>query len=193
MKKLIDHVKMYIHRLLRKSEKYFKTDMVYLARGSFWLGSGQITSSVVIFSLAIAFANLIPKETYGTYKYVLSITGLLTILTLRGMDSAVLQSVARNFEGVLIPALKTKIKWGILSAVSGIGIAIYYYINGNNTLAISFLIASGFSPFMDSFGIYNALLNGKKLFHLSSIMRRSAKLVVLLRWLEVYFLQKIYS
>lgn len=168
MKKLIDRGKMHTHHLLRKSEKYFKTDMVYLARGSFWLGAGQIVSSVAIFSLAIAFANLIPQETYGTYKYVLSITGLLTILTLRGMDSAVLQSVARNFEGVLIPALKTKIKWGLLSAISSISIAIYYYINGNNTLAISFLIASGFLPFMDSFGIYNALLNGKKLFHLSA-------------------------
>ncbi|MGB2580222.1 MAG: oligosaccharide flippase family protein [Minisyncoccia bacterium] len=168
MKKLIDKGKIHTHRLLRKSEKYFKTDMVYLARGSFWLGTGQAVSSIAIFSLAIAFANLIPQETYGTYKYVLSITGLLTILTLRGMDSAVLQSIARNFEGVLIPALKTKIRWGLLSALSSICIAIYYYINGNNTLAISFLIASGFLPFMDSFGIYNALLNGKKLFHLSA-------------------------
>lgn len=127
-----------------------------------------MVSSVAIFSLAIAFANLIPQETYGTYKYILSITGLLTILTLRGMDSAVLQSVARKFEGVLIPALKTKIRWGLLSAASSICIATYYYINGNSTLGISFLIASGFLPFVDSFGIYNAFLNGKKLFHLSA-------------------------
>ncbi|MEK7538898.1 MAG: oligosaccharide flippase family protein [Patescibacteria group bacterium] len=168
MKNLIERAKITAYQLLRKSEKYTKTDMVYLTKGGFWLGVGQIISSVAIFSLAIAFANLMSQETYGTYKYVLSITGLLTILTLRGVDSAVLQSVARNFEGVLIPALKTRIRWGLLSATSSICIAIYYYINGNNTLAISFLIASGFLPFIDSFGIYNALLNGKKLFHLSA-------------------------
>lgn len=164
----MESLKIRLYHILRQSEKYFKTDMVYLARGSFWLGAGQIVSSVAIFSLAIAFANLISQETYGTYKYILSITGLLTVLTLRGMDSAVLQSVARNFEGVLVPALKTKIRWGILSTISSICIAIYYYVNGNNTLAISFLISSVFLPFMDSFGIYNAFLNGKKLFHLSA-------------------------
>jgi len=57
-----------IYRLLRRSEKYFKTDMVYLAHGGFWLTLGQIISSAASFLLAIAFANLLPKETYGTYK-----------------------------------------------------------------------------------------------------------------------------
>ena len=161
-------IKQKAYALLRKSEEYFKTDMVYLVRGSFWLSAGQVISSIAIFLLAATFANLISQETYGTYKYILSITGILTVLTLRGMDSAVLQAIARNFEGVLLPALKTKIKWGLLSALGSMLIATYYYINGNNTLAISFLIVAGFLPFMESLGIYNAFLNGKKLFHLSA-------------------------
>lgn len=159
------------------SQKYTKIDMLYLVKGSFWFGSGQVFSSAATFTLAIAFANFIEQETYGTYKYILSITGILTVLSLRGMDSAVLQSVTRNFEGVLIPALKTKIRWGFLSALASVCIALYYYINGNNTISISFLIVSGFLPFIDSFGIYSSFLNGKKLFHVTVIYKTIIQLV----------------
>jgi O-antigen/teichoic acid export membrane protein len=157
------------YHLLRRSESFFKTDMVYLAKGGFWLTLGQGVASISTFLLAIAFANLLLPETYGTYKYVLSIAGILTVLTLRGMDLAVFQAIARGFEGVFFSALKTKLKWGFLSATASIVIATYYYINGNNTLSLSFVIIAGFLPLVDSFEIYHALLKGKKLFNLSSI------------------------
>ena len=99
-------IKNRIYRLLRRSERHTKTDMVYLASGGFWLTVGQIISSAATFGLAIAFANLLPKETYGTYKFVLSIAGILTIFTLPGMVTSLTQAVARNFEGSVILALK---------------------------------------------------------------------------------------
>lgn len=157
------------YRLLRKSELLFKTDMVYLAKGGFWLAAGQTVSSISVFILAIVFANLLPRDIYGTYKYVLSLAGILTVLTLRGMNTAVLHAVARGFEGVFFKALKTRIKWGSLAALASVPISAYYYTNGNNTLALSFLIIAGFLPFMDSFELYHALLRGKKQFNLSSI------------------------
>jgi len=143
--------------------------MVYFARGGFWLTLGQIASSISVFLLAIVFANLLPPDTYGIYKYVLSIAGILTILTLRGMDQAVFHAVARGFEGVFFGAVKIKIKWGLLSAIASIALSAYYYFNGNNTLALSFLIIAGFLPLVDSLDIYHALLRGKKLFDISSI------------------------
>ncbi len=60
-----------ICNFLRWSEKYIKTDMIYLVKGGFWLTLGQIISSVSSLLLVIAFANLLPKETYGIYKYFL--------------------------------------------------------------------------------------------------------------------------
>ena len=101
-----------IYKILRYSEKYTKTDMVYLAKGEFWLVSGQIISSAATFLLAIAFANLLPKETYGIYKYVLSIFGLLAISTLRGVEAALSQAVAKNYDGDFLVILKTKMKYG---------------------------------------------------------------------------------
>ncbi|PKM91837.1 hypothetical protein CVU82_01360 [Candidatus Falkowbacteria bacterium HGW-Falkowbacteria-1] len=161
---MIEKIKIAIYKLLKKSEKWTKTDMVYLAEGGFWLTLGQGVSSVSAFLLAIAFANLLPKETYGTYKYIMSIVSLLAIPTLTGMNTAIIQAVARGYEGSLISALKTKIKWGLLGGLLGLSLALYYYLQNNDTLAIAFLIVSVFIPFMDSILIYESYLNGKKNF-----------------------------
>ncbi len=156
------------YNLLRQSEKWTKTDMIYLAKGGFWLSLGQIISAISAFLLAIAFANLLPKETYGIYKYILSIVGILMIPTLSGMQTAVTQAVAQGFEGSLIPALKTKIRWGLLSGLGSMILAIYYYINNNIDLTFSFLITAIFLPFIDAFNLYGSLLNGRKQFRLSA-------------------------
>ena len=81
----MEKIKIKAYNLLRWSEKWTKTDMIYLARGGFWLTLGQVISSLSAFLLAIAFANLLPKETYGEYKYILSIASILAIPTLTGM------------------------------------------------------------------------------------------------------------
>jgi O-antigen/teichoic acid export membrane protein len=142
--------------------------MVYFVKGGSWLTLGQITSSMLTFFLAISFANLLPKETYGAYKYALSIAGILAISTLSGMNTALSQAVARGYEGSMKTALKIKIHWGLLGLFSGLALALYYYINSNVLLAVSFLIISIFIPFFDSFSIYNSLLTGKKLFNVST-------------------------
>jgi O-antigen/teichoic acid export membrane protein len=165
---MISKIKNKAKNWLLWSQKYTKTDMLYLARGGFWLTLGQIISSASSFFLAIAFANLLPKETYGTYKYILSVTSILTIPALSGMGTAITQAVARGYEGSLIPALKTKIRWGLLGGLASLILAGYYYLQGDATLTISFLISAVFLPFMDSFGIYDSLLQGRKLFDVST-------------------------
>jgi len=158
------NIKQPIYNLLRKSERYTKTDMVYLAKGGFWLTLGQVVSSLAAFLLAIAFANLLPKEIYGTYKYILSLLGILAIPTLSGMGTAVTRAVAQGYDGSFVPALKLKIKWGLFGGLASIGLAAYYYLNGNLQLTLAFLITAIFIPFMDAFTLYGALLQGKKEF-----------------------------
>lgn len=166
---MLNNIKSKLYNILRQSEKYIKTDMVYLAKGTFWLSTGQMFSSAATFLLAIAFAHFISQETYGTYKYILSMAGILATANLRGMATAVIQAVARGREGVLIPALREKIRWGSLGSIASIVVGIYYYWNGNITLAISFWLIAVFIPFFDSFEIYDSYLQGKKLFGVSAL------------------------
>lgn len=187
MKKTIENYKQKTYNFLRWIEKWTKTDMVYLAKGGSWLTFGQIFSSASAFLLAIAFASLVPKEIYGNYKYILSIAGILSIPTLAGIDTAIVQSVARGFDGSLIKALQTKIKWGLLGSFASIILAGYYYFNENLTLAVSFLIISVFIPLMDSFGLYGAFLSGKKEFKISSIYGNIIQAVSILSMITTIF------
>lgn len=186
----IQNFKQKIYNFLRWTQKYTKTDMVYLAKGGFWLTLGGIISSVLVFLLAIAFANLLPQETFGIYKYVLSIFSILLIFTLPQMGTAITQATARGYEGAFIPAVKEKIRWGILGAIGCLGLAGYYYFNDNLTLAVCFFIAAIFLPLFDAFNIYGFFLQGRKLFKVSTKYGVIFRLLTTIMTIIVLFLTK---
>lgn len=160
---MLNNLKQKTYKFLRYSEKWTKTDMVYLAKGGFWLTGSKIIGTATSFALAIAYANLLPQETYGQYKYILSITSLLGITALTGMDTSLVRSIINGYEGSLKSVIKIRIKWGLLGMTAGIIISGYYFYNHNNTLGISFLLASFFAPLINAI-VYNPFLEGKKLF-----------------------------
>src|SRR3990167_3737338 len=116
-----------LNLFLRKTQKYTKTDNVYIVKYGLWLTAGQLISTASSFLLVLAFANLLPKETYGIYQYALSITAILAIPTLSGIDTAVTRAVSLGYEGSLKKGLKTKIRWGIIGSMASLGLAGYYY------------------------------------------------------------------
>lgn len=168
---MVKRLKNGIFDLLRRSERIFKTDMVYAAQGGFWLTFGHGIATISSFLLAIAFANLLTQEDYGTYKYILSLSGLISSISLSGLSSAVARSVARGFEGSFLESFFLSLRWSALMALSALTLSIYYFINENNTLAIGMLFTGAFAPLIDSGEIYNAFLNGKKAFKVASLMR----------------------
>ncbi len=154
--------------LIKKSERYTKTDMLYLIKGGGWLASGQIFFSLLSLASSIAFANLLPKETFGEYKYILSLIALLSVPTLSGMNTAITQAVARGHEGSFLSAIKTRVLWGIIGALLSVGVAGYYFLQGNISFAVIFLIVAVFIPFLDPLGSFDALLAGRKDFRASA-------------------------
>lgn len=164
MKKIIERYRNKTYKFLRWTEKWTKTDMVYLTKGGFWLSFGQAFSSLSAFLLAIAFANLVPKEVYGNYKYILSIIGILSAFTLTGIATSIIQNTATGFEGSLKIGFWENLKWGSLMIALSVGTAIYYWINENTTLAISILIAGSFYPLIQSSSFFGSFLAGKKEF-----------------------------
>lgn len=165
---MVHNLKNKTYRFLRYTQKYTGTDNIYLLHGGFWLTLGQAISSLSAFLLAIAFANFLPKETFGTYRYVVSVAGILAVASLPGMTQAVITAVARGNEGSYIAAFKSKMRWGLLAAPASALFAGYYFLNQNNVLGFSFLLAALFLPIMDAFGHYHSLLHGRKLFGTST-------------------------
>ncbi len=174
-------------QILVWSQKYTKTDMVYLARGGFWLSLGQVIISLSSLVSAIAFANLLLPETYGTFKFVISFVGILSIPTLSGMNTALIRTVAKGNEGTLFPILKTKMKWGVLGALGSILVAIYYFYQENNILGFSFLLISVFIPFLASLEVWMHYLNGKKNFKPLAKYKSSTKVLAVLIMISTLF------
>lgn len=185
---MFQRIKNKTYQLLRWSEKYTKTDMVYLAHGGFWLTLNQAISSISGFILSIAFANLLPKEIYGNYKYILSVAGLLSVFTLPGINTSITRAVAQGLEGSIFPALKTKIRWGLLGSLVSLILAAYYYVNSNHDFTIAFLIMAVFLPFMESFYIYDGILAGKKKFKYVSQYGIISQLFALIVTVVIIFL-----
>lgn len=154
--------------LLRASERYTKTDMVYLTKNGFWLTVGQFAASGGALVLAVLFANLLPKDVYGTYRYVLSVVSILGIATLSGINTTLGQGVARGHEGSFLPALTTKIRYGLVGGVVSLVLAGYYYTLHNTTLALAFTISAVFLPLMDPLSLFYVYLQSKKLFREST-------------------------
>ena len=158
-----------------------------MAKGGFWLTLPKIISFASLLS-GIAFANLISKETYGTYQYVLSIVGILSIATLHSMKTAVAQAVARGYEGSVKKAAIIKIKWGLLGSAGSIGFSAYYFWQGDSTLGMAFILTAALLPFLNPFSLYAAYLEGKKDFQTLSIFSVISTLASIVAIIIVLFL-----
>ncbi|MDO8264900.1 MAG: oligosaccharide flippase family protein [Candidatus Parcubacteria bacterium] len=165
---MINIIKTRVRGILIKTQKYTHTDNIYIFKGGFWLSLGQAMNMIILLVMSVIWARFVPKEVYGQYNYILSIAGLIAVFSLGGMEGALTPAVAKGFGKTIWPILKTKFLWSTLTVVSGCGLAIYYWINGNTILAISFLIAGIFSPLINNFSIYLAYLSGERRFDIQA-------------------------
>lgn len=192
---MFDHqnIKNKAYSVLRWSEKWLKTDMVYLAENGFWITLGHFFYSSSALLLSIAFAYFLAPEIYGMYKYILAFCGVLAITNLPGMEAAITRAVAQKKEGVVIPAIKTKIKWGLMGGTASLLIGAYYLYSENRLLGYSFIAASIFLPIMDSFSPYASILQGKKDFKTSTAYLISSQLFTTIAILTaIFFTRNLY-
>lgn len=161
---MLSETKKKINDFLTKLQESTGIDMHYVARGGGWTFFSFVINSFLSLITAIIFANLIPKETYGIYKYLIALIGSIGFLTLTGMNTAVTQAVSKGYDGILELAVKIQLKWNLLFTVAAAGIGLYYLIKGNLIFAYSIFILSVFSPLNAAFNTYGAFLTGKKEF-----------------------------
>ncbi|MEN9621738.1 MAG: hypothetical protein RLZZ67_172 [Candidatus Parcubacteria bacterium] len=142
--------------------------MTYIASGAFWGNFNYFVYSALGLLASILFARLLTKETYGMYQYILSIAGLVGAVTLTGMNSAVTRAVARGHEGEFKKATQYQILFGIIPGIIALIISGWYLINGNNSLALSFVWVALFLPLGNAFNTWAAYTGGKKLFRVGT-------------------------
>ena len=165
---MLNGLKNKTNRFLIWSQKYTRTDNVYLAKGGFWIILEHTVATIAGLLLAVAFANLLDPVTYGNYKYILSLVGILGVFALSGVKTAIIQATARGLEGSFYAGFKAKLKWSLLGSLAAIGGAVYYFMRGNEILPIPLLLSAIFLPLMQASRVYGGFLSGKKLFNIGA-------------------------
>jgi O-antigen/teichoic acid export membrane protein len=155
-------------RLLKWSEKYTKTDMAYLASGTFWGNANYAIFSLMGFALSVLFARFLTQEEFGTYQYVLSVAGLIGSTALTGMNGAVTRAVARGYEGELRKSVRFQILLGVVPAAFAVGVGAWYLFHSDHRLALSFLWVALFLPLGSAFNTWAAYTGGRKLFRIGT-------------------------
>ena len=159
-----------LKKIIKLATRYTKIDMDYVAKSSLWTSIDFTVGSVLSMILVVIFANFLPKETYGVYKYILSLVGALSFLTLSGINTAVVQATAKSGNNGILPyAVKLQFKWNFLYTLAAAGLGIYYFLNGNNSLAYTLWLMAVLFPLDVVFNTYGSFLAGKKEFKRVSI------------------------
>lgn len=148
--------------------KRLKVDATYIAKGGFWIVSGSMLGTILSLITSVIAAHYIPKETFGVFKYIVSMMGIAGAFTLSGMNTVVTRSVSQGFEGSFFQSLKTQLRWASLQFLFLFILSIYYFIHANSIYGISFLLAAVALPISTVANTYSAFLTGKKDFQTSS-------------------------
>lgn len=139
---------------------------------------------------SVAFARMATPEVYGQYNYVLSIIGMVGILSLPGLNTALVESVARGHGDSVFVAARTRIRWGLLSALACSGVAIYQaVVEQNITVAIAIFAGGLLIPPTVSSSTALQYYNGRKRFDLISrinvgILLTKTLILLLLLWYQ---------
>lgn len=166
-----------VKRILDTLEQKTKTDISYLIKGGGAMMAGQFGVSAIGLVTSIAFANLLSKEAYGTYQYVLTSAEFLAAFCLVGLGRALVTSVARGFDGTLDIAFKKGFLWGSGAMALGAGVGGYYLFHGNPILGFGVAAGTALTLTTSVAKVYIAFLNGKHLFALTSAFTVTGLLV----------------
>ncbi len=150
------------HKLFNKIQTITKTDLRYLVRGSFWLLTNHAITTILTFILAVSFANILPKDVFGNYRFVLSLAAIIGCFSLTGLHLAIIRDVSRGVHNLLRDGFKTQLRWGLIVFVLSLCVSLYYFFKQNESLGQSLLIMGIFLPIISSSIIYTSFWEGKK-------------------------------
>ena len=175
--RLMQRLRDAVYNILRWSEKYVKTDMIYLTKGGFWLLFSYSIQAITGLILSVSFANLLAKESYGFYQFVISMASILAVFSLTGIGTAIIRGIAQGDEGCLRPSVKVSLKWTLGILLTAAATSLFNWTKGNYQLSIAFAVVAIAQPLITTFNLYKTYLQGKKLFKSYSVIQTAQRLL----------------
>jgi len=153
-----------LDKFLEKLGNYLQLNIKYYIKNAFYLTFANMVSAIFGLLLSVSFARFLPKEVYGQYSYVMSIFGVLAFFTLPGVNTAIIQAVARGYGRVFVEGIKIRFRWSILGSIVMLAIGVYYFLDNSEEIGKCLIASSLFFPAYYVTDTVYAYLVGRKEF-----------------------------
>lgn len=144
-------------------------DADYFLKGSFYNTIQQLVGLACGLAITYAFGHFASKSLFGEYNLVLSIVGLISIVTLPGMAVAVLRSTGEGFDSSLNRGVKARFFWSFLGIPLLLFASFYYKRQGSDVLPSLLILSAAFFPWLYAFQTTLLFFIAKKRFDLQAL------------------------
>lgn len=148
--------------------KKYQLDISYIIKNEFWVYLKQAITLITGLATSVAFARLASKEIFGQYNFILALLAVFSLFSVPGLNTAVLQSVARGYDESYKKAVKIRFLWSLLGIPALLGAGLYYYYHDTQIIGICLMMSSIFFPLLNASNAWDNFLQGKKRFDLST-------------------------
>ncbi|MFH1353985.1 MAG: oligosaccharide flippase family protein [bacterium] len=163
--------------MLAKIGRQLGIDLPYFVKYGAWAAGRHFTAAVVGLGLSMAFARLVSQTLFGQYQLILSIMALVSIISLPGLQTSLLQSIARGNDGDYLRAIKKRLHWSMLGLPILIIIGLYYYRTQSHQVGLALMLSAIFFPGLQTLLSWDNFLHGKQRFDIAAIYGSTAAMV----------------
>lgn len=139
-------------------------DVHYFVKSGFWTYFGYGGSVLLRMILLVIFARFADKGFYGEYQFVSTVLWVLVLFSMPGMDTSIVQSVARGYESSLISGTRAKLRWSLLGSAALVCVSLYFKYVSPRPFWNVFLALVVFFPLWSAGSTIMAYYRGKEQF-----------------------------
>lgn len=158
---------------LTKLQKLANFDVHYYFKNSVWLGGSQIVTAVLSLATMSALGYYLHKETFGEYRYLLSVASVIGIFYLSGYTTTITQEIAKGNLNFYTTATKNVFYSSLIGTIISLVLSGYYIFNQNYTLGLGLLLIGVATPLLNKYLLATSFFFGQKEF------KKNAKLVLI--------------
>lgn len=136
-----------------------------LALNSIWSLMTQVIELFSMLLVTVTFTSLASKEIFGSYQYLLAIIGMVSIISLPGLNTSSLRSIALGYEGTYTKGTLYTFLASLLGTPVILAISFYMHqFSDTPHLTFPLLIAAFIFPLYYSFNTWIVYLQAKNQF-----------------------------
>ena len=87
----------------------------YFIKNGSWALFRQFIDILTGLFLTTAFARLLTEEVYGQYRLIITLVEIFSFISIPGLNTAIIRSVARGYDGDYKKVVKVSFYWSLLA------------------------------------------------------------------------------